>query len=149
VRIWVQWADPPDSDFEPYEIRSQRDAKDLAALGRYITAVNVQGVIFEGIDHVAFQKVGQALIVHAWTDPDDGTPAQQWTFLPPAPDPAIGGLVNTRQTLVQFDGKGGNPKREDFTPPGQEVRLDGTWLTDRQFATAQRKRTMHGWEEWK
>jgi hypothetical protein len=148
VRIWVQWADPPDSDFEPYEIRSQRDAKALSAQGRSITAVNVQGVVFEGMDHLAFQKVGQALIVHAWAD-DDSAPAQQWTFHPIQPDPALGGLLNTKQELIQFDGKEGRPGRADFTPPGEDVQVHGTWLTDRQFATAQRKRTLHGWEEWK
>ena len=122
MKVLFQWAQ---QDAQPL---IQIDALDWAniasraepALGQlggtnnavgWINDVIIQGVHFNGSDHVAIQPllVNGEIGIQAtsiWDDPIDYPPgerrARAFTFLPLAASPLLGGAINTRQTQIIY-----------------------------------------------
>ncbi len=123
--------------------------------------LNVQGVTFGGHDHYTVRPIAGGLEVTVWDDdpaefPPGQREAQVWTFLDPAPDPAFGGAVNTRQSRVVYTeqpGKHAPDARTTIRPWSQFVIptslvLHGIWVTDALLNQHVAVRQPHGWREW-
>lgn len=175
MRIYVQWATSQPEDWTPVDISSVADVRRLPRkaaprggekLDRkpgWINALNYQGVIFHGYDHVAieYNPILDTAVITGWQDdPDDFAADQlwatQWTFLPPVPDPAAGGRVNTRQSRVVFGSpeatKNFPPREvrswEEFVRPPAEVTLHGVWMSNELYTAHMAAQSAHGWREW-
>jgi len=175
VRVLIQWADTV-ADWAEYDIASVRDIRSLPV--RPISAINVQGVVFQSWDHIGIDWTndpawGLTVRMGGWNDDPDDFPAVPWgveyEFGEPAPDPAFGGQINTRQrvaryaddaTLVGLLGTDwdllaqkwlADPARRQWSQ-WQGFRknqtLDGVWVDDVTNAAHQAARSRHGWREW-
>jgi hypothetical protein len=131
MKLLVQWATSEAADWHELDSADwpATPAKPLPigddpidAGPGWVTALNVQGVIFTSFDHYAVEEIADGGIrVTVWNDdPDDqvlervrrvqpdqgpfpaGYYGHVWTFLPLAPDPAYGGALNTRQTFTYY-----------------------------------------------
>lgn len=148
--VLVQWTADPPRDWEGFDHRQWAALPDDP-----VHALNVQGVIFEGFDHYSVGSVTGGCTVTCWNDPG-GDPPMRWTFLDPAPDPAFGGRVNTRQQLEVFSAEdplaqtstsmGKVRLRASFTPPAGS--RSGRQVPDELHAKHQLARTVRGWQEW-
>lgn len=172
VRVLVQWARSSPSDWVELNVRNSRDVRDLPRKPvptassvvdnspGWLCAVNVQGIVFSGYDHLAIEPVGQALRVTGWCDdPEDHGDTRwgtSWLLEPPGPDPALNGAVNTRQTRTVwgtpevaewFPGVEVLPWAE-FVPPPSNLTRHGIWLPDDLFIAHNKGRSHHGWREW-
>lgn len=139
--------------------------------------VNVQGVHFNGQDHIAVEPitigVEEGVRVTAWNDDPEDWPvgersAHVWTFLPLAPDPNLGGAINTRQfQLIYAEGErfarldAALPQNtslrpySEFVPPADPLVRHGVWLEDdkweehrRSSRSFQGHRDEIGWRHW-
>lgn len=133
----------------------------------WVTALNIQGIIFEGYDHYAVEDVPDGVQVTVWNDdPLDQPPkeftAMVWAILTPAPDPEVGMNMNTRQSHVIYAGPKAHQRVRDlgrvqgrtldtwsnFMPPPDGNTRHGIWLVDSLFVDHVRSRSEHGWREW-
>lgn len=173
MKIGVQWTLASPGDWTWYDIRPgqaarlwERAAKKAKPTpGTVVTpdsglgwpmAANVQGVVFEGMDcyAVTLDATGTGLVVTAWTEDYPGANlAQEWTFLPPAPDPALGGQVNTRQVLRQWSDSPlglvpGALGWSQFVRPSEALIRYGVYVSDALLAVHQQVRSQRDWREW-
>src|SRR5262245_24481811 len=127
----------------------------------WINAVNCQGILMSGYDHYAVEPVndpqwGVGLRFSLWQDDPDDFPvgerwATVWELFDPAPDPAYGGSVNTRQRRLmysEFDNPGKTHEWQNFTKPADAVTRHGIWMTDQLFTAHRNAESPHGWREW-
>lgn len=174
MRVYLQWATSQPQEWQPYDITSAGDVRRLArkpvpennpvidSNPGWINAVNCQGVIFGGYDHIAIEYLrGNTLVITGWEDdPDDfgdGFWATQFRFEEPRPDPRAGGQMNTVQTVTRWATAAaaknfppGTVLRpwEEFSPPPADLTFHGVWLPEDLFAEHQQRLTPHGWREW-
>lgn len=173
MKVLVQWANAAPSDY--IEI----DSTEWATLPRkpvpvggetvdntpgWLFDVMVQGISFAGADHYHVKDVaGGGVKVTAWWDdsedqPPDQFKAEVWTLLPLAPDPRLGGAINTRQSRVIYAAPGmmarlnKNVENTEFRPWSEFVPPDhachGIWVPDRNVPRHEDAQTPHGWREW-
>jgi hypothetical protein len=180
MKVLVQWALMTPSDY--IEIDSSEWAtlpkKGLpgpSQLGGgnddlgWVNRLNVQGIEFMA-DHYAVEHLLDGCRVTTWyDDPEDYSPgvfyARVWTFLDPAPDASLGGLMNTRQsqvvyaapTLLQkfWDDSQGNGYEntelrpwDEFEPPDDSIIRHGVWLPEGLYAAHETSKVERGWREW-
>ncbi len=126
----------------------------------WLCGLNCQGIDFSGYDHTAIEVVGEGLRIIGWQDDTedfgDTRWAVEWTLMPPAPDPTLGGIVNTVQmrriwatadAFKWFPGVNVLPW-EQFIAPPEKLTFHGVWLPDHLYAAHQKARVPHGWREW-
>jgi len=131
----------------------------------WVHALNVQGLVFTGADHYAVEDLPDGCRVYAWQDDPEDAGLQDRvscvaTILHCAPDPLLGGAVNTRQ---QFDVYLGSNVRaqwpterqhttyhriEDFPVPPPQLHRHGVWTSDELHDDHAAKRAIRGWREW-
>lgn len=149
--VLVQWTSDPPQDWVEIEHRDWPHQPEAP-----LHALNVQGVIFEGFDHYAVGSVTGGCTVTAWNDEGaDGDLPMRWTFYDPAPDPALGGRLNTRQQLEVF---GDHPLQNERTTMGKVRRRTrfvapahprhGKQVSDALHAAHQQIRSHCSWERW-
>lgn len=172
MRIYLQWAKATPEDWVSVDVTRVAQVRNLPkkpvpttgavvddAAG-WLCGVNCQGIDFSGYDHTAIEVVGDGLRITGWQDDTadfgDTRWATEWTLMPPAPDPALGGRVNTVQSrrvwatpdsAAWFPGVPVLPWAQ-FAPPATNLTIHGVWLTDELFAAHLARRTPHGWREW-
>lgn len=175
MRVRIQWATNPPADWLEIDVTptgagAQRwrnlakkteppDNPTIDGQPGWLMCVEVDGVLFEGFDHVAVDFAGTGasrfLRVHAWVDDvaDFADPqalgyrwGEVWGFHPHRSDPKFGGQVNTHQTKTVFaedledmgrffpqSTTGGDvplrPWSEWVTPPAELTR-HGVWVHD-------------------
>ena len=184
MKALVQWTgrDPDDYlelDFarDPlsWEELAKRDVPVPGQIGGldnlpgYIMGVNVKGLTLNGADHYALRPVTVAgesglELTSWWDDPDDAPigerRARVWTVLDLAPDPNLGGAINTRQSQVVYaEGQRymsllARPPQNtivlpwaDFDAPNILAR-HGIWVPDSLHAQHVAARTLWGWRHW-
>ena len=173
MRIYVQWAKASPEDWVLVDIKNTAAVRNLPKRPvpnassvvdgnpGWLCGLNVQGIDFSGYDHTAVEFLaGDVLRVTGWMDDEedqgDTRWATEWTLSPPAPDPALGGRVNTVQTrriwatpdaAGWFGGVAVLPWAE-FVPLPTNLTFHGIWLPDALFAAHRAARTPHGWREW-
>jgi len=174
MRVYVQWAKATPEDWIAVDVRNTAVVRNLpkrpVPMGTetldngagWLCGLNVQGIDFSGYDHTAVEFLaGDVLRITGWQDdPDDWLPgtryATEWTLSPPAPDPALGGRVNTVQTRrVWAEAEsttwfGGSPVLPwaEFAPPPTNLTIHGIWMPEDLFRAHAARRTPHGWREW-
>lgn len=151
--VLVQWVTDQPADWQEVDHLAWESLPDEP-----VTAVNVQGVVFEGYDNYAVTGApGGGCYVTVWNDEEDSDRPMRWLFLPPAHDDRVGG-VNTRQFVDVFhddhplraerSSGGAVRKRASFTPPARSRHRRGSQLPDALFRAHQAKRSDRSWEEW-
>jgi hypothetical protein len=172
LKLYLQWAKATPEDWFPVDISRVAQVRNLPKKGiptassvldntpGWLCGLNVQGIDFSGYDHTAVEVVGDGLRITGWQDDTedfgDTRWATEWTLMPPAPDPALGGRMNTVQSrriwatpdaAVWFPGVDVLPWSE-FTPPATNLTLHGVWMSNDLYAAHQAVRTHRGWREW-
>jgi hypothetical protein len=127
----------------------------------WINAVNCQGIIFQGYDHIAVEPISSGEVnITGWVDDTedfgDTRWATRWNLKDPAFDPTVG-QVNTRQERtvwatqdaadLYFPGQSTRPWAE-FVLPDTKLTFNGIWLPDSLFQQHLQVRQLHGWREW-
>lgn len=172
MKVLIQWATNPPTDFITYDINSIADARRLPRKPSptgpqvltdtqgWLAAINIQGVEFTGFDHVGFELINNVLVVTAWNDGPDFGPnerwGQKWTFAPPAPDVRINNAINTVQTVTWYGESNSTPALQgvpvlpysELTFPPNNQTFHGVWVTDAQWNILVNSRSAHGWREW-
>lgn len=173
MRVLIQWATATASDWVEYNFTSisqiravpkkpvPSDASTLDNAPGWISAVNIQGIEFTGYDHIGFALSGGALVVTCWNDDPEDFPVgtrwgQVWALQPPAPDPAFGGQVNTRQSVIWYGEAQSDPALAgvpvlpyaQMVKPHQNNTIHGVWMSDGQWAALEGARSQRGWREW-
>lgn len=170
--IYVQWAKLTAEDWFAWDVTRDQDVRraakkaapnDQSALDDnpgWVCGANCQGIDFTGWDHIAVQVVdGGGLRITGWQDdPDDWPPgtrhAVEWTLMPLAPDPAIGGRLNTvqsRRVWAEQDVAHLFPDSlpwEQFVLPPANQTFHGIWMSDEKFVEHVQARTVRSWHEW-
>ena len=175
MRLYVQWATNPPTDWVPVNVTSYgkwrglptrpepRGGEPIDATPGYVHSVMCQGVSIQSMDHYHVRRAGSALVVTAWNDPEDWPPgtrwAQRWTFGKLRNDPRLH-VLNTNQRLTVYregdtpdmgESTTGGPIEykswSDFVPPTDGVR-HGIWLPDDLNERHFKARSIHGWREW-
>lgn len=173
MRVLIQWATSAPGNWTTYEINGMSDARRLprkpaptnassvdAQLGWY-AAINIQGVVFTGYDHIGFEMVSGTLIVKCWNDDPDDFPVgtrwgQVWQIPVPFLDTRIN-RMNVEQTVTWYGEANSTPVLlgvpnvqpwSGFTPPPNNTTIHGVWMTDEQWAAHQTAQSVHGWREW-
>jgi hypothetical protein len=149
---------------------SETTAQAWGLLGDFdINALCVQGVVFEGADHYAVERVGRGCRIAVWhNDPTDWPVGSRWARevlfdpLGPSVDPRLGGAVTTHQATIIYAEDGVKPLIEaayagvartavrawtDFDPTRYHSR-PGRWMSNDLFEAHQRARALHTWREW-
>lgn len=138
----------------------------------WVQNLSICGLTVEGYDHVAILPivVGQEEGTKLWTwndDPEDYPlgfrVANVWTILPLAPDPNLGGAINTRQSCVRYaEGAryakliANTPQNtivrpwSDFVAPPEALTRHGIWLAPEKWAEhiAAAPQSRAGWRLW-
>lgn len=173
MKVYVQWArrNPEDwvnvehTDLNALPARPVPTVRQTGNDEGWVQAVNVQGVVLENWDHYGIRPVvvgiEPGLEVHVWNDDPDDWPepfGQVWTFLDPAPDPSLNGIVNTRQTMKVYGPESWTSHWEGVTnatrhswsewPTNNGQVRHGVWQSDVSYERGQQVRSFHGWEEW-
>lgn len=189
MKVLVQWSYRNPQDWEEVEARDWASTPFRAQpssngrhggrdnLPGWINDLNVQGVHFNGQDHIAVESIiignEEGVRVTAWNDDPEDWPvgersAHIWTFLPLAPDPNLGGAINTRQfQLIYAEGErfekleNNIPQNtslrpwSEFVPPDNAIVRHGVWLEDdkwedhrRASNSFQNSRDEIGWRHW-
>jgi len=144
------------------------DSADWDKLGSFsLNAVCVQGVVFGGADQQSVEVVGNEVRVYIWHDsPIDWPPGTRWArvikFRPLAPDPVLGGAINTNHSHVLYvEGDreaavraqyAGNAKVtfkgwHEFDPRRVAPKA-GAWMQDAKYKAHLAAQTPCGWREW-
>lgn len=173
MRIFLQWAKAVPEDWFAVDVRNSKAIRDLPkrpapgpgsvvdSSPGWLCGLQCQGIDFTGYDHVAVEPVGQGLRITGWQDDPDDWPAGtryavSWQLDPPAPDPALGGRINTvqartvwaeDQAAAWFPGVSVLPWG-DFALPSGSLTLHGIWLPDDLFQQHGAIRSRHVWREW-
>lgn len=173
MKIYVQWAKAAAEDWFAWDVTNNQQVRNAAkkavpngssALDNnpgWINAANCQGIEFSGYDHVAVEVVpGGGLRITGWEDDTedfgDTRWATEWLLMPPAPDPALGGVVNTVQqrtiwatpdAAAWFPGVTVLPWEQFVLPPANQT-FHGIWLPQETFDAHRAVRSQHGWREW-
>lgn len=184
MRVLVQWGLRTPADWEA--IDPHADPQAWAKLPKrarpsgvqtpnnqrgWIVALNCQGLIAES-DVIAVEPVvidGEPCIrLTEWDDTSQEPGYEQarvWTIKPLAPDPALGGRLNTRQSVVCYygdtlygltmlDPSRIEPNRtvrhwSEFTPPAESLRRYGVLLSDTLWQQHRARRSQRGWADWR
>jgi hypothetical protein len=175
MKVLIQWATATPTDWIQYDIQSVGDARRLPRKNvptfnpvidntpGWIAAVNIQGVVFTGYDHIGFEMLNGTLVVTCWNDDLEDFPVgtrwgQKWTLGIPAPDPKIGGALNTVQTCTWYGEPNCQPvllgvpnvhPYSELTFPPNNQTLHGVWVSDTLWAQHENIRSSHTWDEWK
>lgn len=173
MRVLVQWSTSRPGDWE------EVDSKDFHLLPSrpvptgterldgergWITALNVQGVTFEGCDHYAVEDLPNgACRVYAWRDDQEDATlplGHVWTFYPLSQDPDSGGGWNTRQfsdVYLPDESRSRWPTERQrttfrplhkFEPPPGPISRHGIWMPDGLNEAHLLAQTKRGWREW-
>lgn len=172
MRIYLQWAKDTAEDWQPIEVTTSAVRKlprksvpsatsSVDGVPGWLCALNCQGIVFSGWDHTAIEVIGDSLAITGWQDDTedfgDTRWATRWLLSPPAPDPRLGGRMNTVQQRTDYATADllGEPwllpdvrPWEEFSPPPDTLTLHGVWLPDNLFQQHVAARTTHGWREW-
>jgi hypothetical protein len=173
MRVYIQWATNPPTDYIAYDINRVADARQLprkpAPTGvqnidttqGWLASINIQCFIFSGYDHVGFEIVSNTLVVTAWNDGADfGVTeywGQKWTFAPPAPDIKIQNAINTVQTCTWYGKVNSAPvlggvlnvrPYEELTFPPNNQTLHGVWMSDTLWQQHVSAKSERSWMEW-
>lgn len=172
MKVYLQWTKAHPTDWVEFDVQDtpqlrrawERLASKPQPVGGetiddtdgWVFDVNIQGITFGGADHYAVELLTTpefGLRVTTWVDdPDDGYPlrALVWTLLEPAPDPALGGIINTRQSRVVYaeNPQPGELPYSEFVPPDAALVRHGIWVTDELVEQHVVARRRHGWREW-
>lgn len=175
MRLYVQWVKAVAEDWQPIDLssnpRAWRDlpkkAKpvstsllDLAA--GWVSALNFQGVVFEGYDCYAVVPITNGLRVTVWNETTNPLEqeAQVWDVLTLAPDSRFGGALNTRQSRTIYasaEARANWPESvelttfrpwAEFTPPQAVVTRYGKSAPDLLWEQHRTVREHHSWREW-
>lgn len=173
MRVLIQWAASAPADWTVYDINNISDARRLprkplptasssldAAFGWY-AAINIQGVLFDGYDHVGFELVSGTLIVKCWNDDLEDFPVgtrwgQVWQIPVPFFDSRVG-QVNVEQSVTWYGEADSAPVTlgvpnvrpwAEFVPPPSNTTIHGVWMTDAQWAAHEAVRSVRYWREW-
>lgn len=188
--VYLQWALAVPEGWQQWDVTGNAQIRNAAKKAEpvggevldqtpgWLMAANIQGVGISGGDHVALmhEKVGQGpsaedkLTVASWGDDPDDWPvgnrwAKVWTFLPPAPDPNYGGMMNTRQTGQRYADPGGelatgwDQHGTPYLPYAQFLSdvlptidsrnvFHGIWVDDASYQAHRALQTRHDWMEW-
>lgn len=172
MRVLVQWATTTVTDWVAYDITRIQDVRAMPKKPApsdspliddqpgWIAALNIQGVVFTGYDHIGFGMVGGALLVYAWNDDPEDFPVgtrwgQIWTI--PNLGPARGVAVNTNISVVWYCEPNALPVQmglTDFQPwsamsfPNANNTIHGVWVSDTHWDALAAARSMRGWREW-
>lgn len=170
--VYLQWAKETAEDWFALDVTSPRDVTTLPKKGvpdqnsrlddepGWLNQLNCQGLVFGGYDHVAVEVItpGRLLITGWVDDPDDwgdSRYALAWDLRDPAPDPRLGGMVNTVQQITAYATddlrstfpQGTRPWGEFVLPPAG-LTLHGIWLSEENLRAHDEVRSLHGWREW-
>lgn len=170
MRVYLQWAQENPRDWVALDVTQSRHVRNLPRKPvpsgtepitdepGWVNAINCQGIDFSGYDHVAIEPVGTSLRITGWQDDaedfGDVRWATSWLLSRPAPDPALGGQMNTvqqRTTWATPEARAWFPDARpwtEFSPPPSNMTLHGVWLPDTLFAAHKARRTPHGWRDW-
>jgi hypothetical protein len=177
MKILVQWTTSDLRDWEEIDSSSWADlpfrpdptgtpiSAGVNNQKGWINALNVQGVIFTN-DHYSVEDIPDGGVrVTGWNDDpvlwgNERQRATVWEFLPLAPDPGMGGAINTRQkaknywasniaieSRIGFDNDHEN-RWEDFTPPARKFIRHGKWVSKEHHDLLTKHQTTRGWMEW-
>jgi hypothetical protein len=175
--IFVQWATSVAGDWTKVSITRIEDVLNLPKKPRptsdslidehpgWLAGLNCQGIDFSGYDHLAIRVLpGDGLRITGWQDDDedfgDTRWAVQWDLMPLAPDPRIGGRLNTVQSRTVwatrdasewFGGyQNGVYSWKKFIEPPTEVTFHGVWLPDKLWVDhqANQKKNFADWRRW-
>lgn len=175
MKVLIQWATNPPTDWVEYNIQTVGDARRLPRKAEpngpqvldnkpgWLAAMNLQGVIFTGFDHIGFEVVNNVLVVTAWNNGTDfGVTeywGQKWTFAPPAPDVKIQNAINTVQTVTWYGKENCLPRVqqqpvvihpwEELTFPPANQTLHGVWISDTAWQQHKDALSLRTWREWK
>lgn len=129
----------------------------------WIYDINCQGITFSGSDHYAIEPgsdpvLGEFVKITTWNDdPEDWPPgtryAIEWVLYDPAPDPALGGIMNTRQVRRFWaEDQAKFPEAlpyDSFVVPPANITRHGIWITDSKASEHVGVRgSVRGWREW-
>jgi hypothetical protein len=188
VKLLYQWAQRDPTDWQQVDsglwstlaTRAEPGSGQIGGGNNVLGWVNdlvCQGLHFNGSDHLAVEDVLVGLeagvrITNWWDDPIDNPPperrARVWTILPLAPDPNLGGAINTRQRQdVYCEGQrfldlSASPPQNttvlpwaSFVPPAAAITRHQVWLTDAKYAehtlatrSFRGDRLEWGWRHW-
>lgn len=177
MRIYVQWATAQPGDWQAVEVRNAAAVRSLPRRAvptvasrvdhqpGWVNAINCQGIIFEGYDHIAVEYLASTdtMVITGWQDdPDDFGEderwATQWKLSPPAYDPVINDLNSVQQRTIwateavqqgYFAGVEDIRPWEEFVPPPSALTFHGIWLDDAVWHQHRTQRQFHGWDEWR
>ncbi len=123
----------------------------------WINRICVQGVEFTA-DHYAIEEINNGGIrVYSWTDSETPRHAEIFEFYPLAPDPALGGAINTRQSIQYFIYRKSTPAGvgntststwDDFIKPNENKTRHGVLLPTDLYEQHEGIRITRGWREW-
>lgn len=175
MKVLIQWATSAPGSWTEYQIDGIADARRLprkpaptssssldAQLGWY-AAINIQGVVFTGYDHIGFEMVGSTLIVKCWNDDPEDFPvgtrwAQAWQIPVPFFDNRPGiNQMNVEQTVTWYGEANSQPvllgapnvqPYSQFVAPASNATIHGVWMTEAQWAAHIAAQTTVGWREW-
>lgn len=172
MKVYIQWAKTTPEDWTAVDLSRLSQIRNLPKKGLpgptsvldnnpgWLCGLNCQGIDFSGYDHTAIELVGDGLRITGWQDDTadfgDTRWATEWTLMPPAPDPALGGVMNTVQSrrvwatpdaAVWFPNQTVLPWSEFVVPP-TNLTVHGIWMPDELFAAHKAIRTPHGWRDW-
>jgi hypothetical protein len=189
VKVSVQWSTDPPSDWVELDLtltgagsRRWRNlpqrpvpkgGERIDAQPGWIFAAAIDGVTFQGFDHLAVIPRPGHLEVLAWVDDvedfDDPQSlsyrwGEQWAIHKHRPDPRFGGRENTHQVKTVYaedledmgrffpqETTGGpvqlRPWSEFPMPPAEVVR-HGVWVDDELFARHHAVRSQRDWKTW-
>jgi hypothetical protein len=185
MKVFVQWTtDKPDDwtaiNAEDWAYTAQRPqpvgGEDINSQPGYIHRVCIQGMSSSG-DHHSVRMIGDDVELTSWTDDPDDEPssrfydprdpiewwyhAQVIRFRPLAPDPELGGAINTNITRVVYGGKkymeysAQVPLQgvvfkpwEEFVLPNPDVTRHGIWVPDALDLEHCGKTSLADWRQW-
>lgn len=168
MMVYIQWATATPGDWTGVDVRSTRDVtqmpRKMPALTPtqsvddqpgWVNAINCQGIVMHGYDWYAIEPLpGDGVRLYGWQDYPIGERwATVWDLLTLAPDPNIGGRMNTRQTRRCYaeGAPAGLLKTHDwshFIAPSDTLRWPGKWLLDGLYQEHIHRLTIRGWSEW-
>jgi len=184
--VYLQWALAVPEGWQSWDVTSNTLIRNAAKKAEpqggevldqtpgWLVAANIQGVTVSGWDHVGLEhaKAGSGpsaqdkLTLTCWNDDPDDWPVGQrwaavWTFMDPAPDPALGGVTNTRQTIALYADPGSTVRSAwesqgttgvlDFTAlpiPDARNTFHGIWADQATWNAHEALQSFHGWREW-
>ncbi len=168
MKVLIQWAKDVAEDW------TEIDSSDWSSLPKkqnpigeesldnkpgWINRICVQGVEFTA-DHYAIEEIGEAIRVCSWTDNETPKHAEIFEFYPLAPDPELGGAINTKQYTYYFIEKDAlhlistgikntlNDVWENFIKPPKDLVRHGKLIPGGLYDEHENIRTLRGWREW-